>query len=250
MNKSPETKGELLTKEDFATGRHVEQLKRAGLLDQIELHPESYRIAKMHEMIDGAPGETVWLFGYGSLIWNPAFEYDEVRTGLLHGYHRSYCFWSTVGRGTPERPGMMLGLDRGGSCRGLVFGVRRHRASQELVSVFMRELTGSAYHARSLAVSTDAGRIKAIAFVVDPECRQYAGRIAPELVARHLAQAAGHLGSCSDYLLNTQKHLEAWGIHDRYLEWLCRRVEEIQAETSIPVTCGRSGSPEASGPAS
>ena len=154
QSRQPETRGTLLTREDFVNGRHVDALVRAGHLSGIDLNPVAYRMARMEEMIAASPGPMVWVFGYGSLIWNPAFEFDVQRTGRLYGYHRSYCFWSHAGRGTPEQPGMMLGLDRGGSCRGLLLGVRRERAPEELKSVFMRELTGQSYHVRLLNVRT------------------------------------------------------------------------------------------------
>ena len=217
-----ETRGTLLTQEDFATGRHVDMLAASGLLNQMELNPEAYRLRKRDEMIAASPGTTVWVFGYGSLIWNPAFGYDERRIGTLYGYHRQFCFWSTAGRGTPDAPGMMLGLDRGGSCRGIVLGVQRERARTELASVFMRELTGRAYHVRLLRVTTDHGPVRAITFVADRHARNYAGRVADTEIARHIAQGCGHLGSCADYLFNTTQHLKRLGIHDRRLHELCR----------------------------
>lgn len=220
-NAPAETRGTLLTQEDFAAGRHVEMLAASGLLGQMELHPDAYRLGKRDEMIAASPGPTVWVFGYGSLVWNPAFEYDERRVGTLHGYHRRFCFWSTAGRGTPEAPGMMLALDRGGSCRGVVLGVRRERAETELASVFMRELTGKAYHVRLLRVATDDGPVRAITFVADRRARNYAGRVPDAEIARHIAQGRGHLGSCADYLFNTTQHLKRLGIHDRRLHRLC-----------------------------
>ena len=217
-----ETRGTLLTQEDFAAGRHVEMLAASGLLDQLDLTPEAHRLRKRDEMIAASPGPTVWVFGYGSLIWNPAFAYDERRVGTLYGYHRRFCFWSTAGRGTPDAPGMMLGLDRGGSCPGVVLGVRRERAETELASVFMRELTGRAYHVRLLRVATGDGPVRAIAFVADREARNYAGRVPDAEIARHIAQGCGHLGSCADYLFNTTQHLKRLGVRDRRLEKLCR----------------------------
>jgi cation transport protein ChaC len=229
VNKSPPVQGTLLSKEDFASGRHVEMIAEMGLLDHVDLHTEEYRMARKEEMIAASPpdADTIWVFGYGSLIWNPAFDYDERRIGVLHGYHRQFCFWSTIGRGTPDRPGMMLALDRGGSCKGVVLGVRRDRASEELTSVFMRELTGRTYHPRLLRVTTAEGAVSAITFVADRESRNYAGRRSPEETARHIAQGCGHLGPCRDYLFNTTEHLDALGIHDRRLHELCRLVRDI-----------------------
>lgn len=215
-------RGRLLTKEDFCSGRHVDMIAATGLLDHVDLNSREHRLGKRDEMIAASPGPMVWVFGYGSLIWNPAFGYDESRVATLHGYHRRFCFWSTVGRGTPDEPGMMLGLDRGGSCRGLALGVRRERARDELTSVFMRELTGSTYHARLLRVSTGGGPVRAVAFVANRGARNYAGRLPAREVARHIAQGRGHLGPCADYLFNTTRHLDELGIRDRSLHELCR----------------------------
>ena len=121
----------------------------AGLENFMRRRPAEERLGRRDEMLAEVPDDTtIWVFGYGSLIWNPAFEYDEMRIGTLFGYHRRFCFWSKIGRGSPEAPGMMLALDRGGSCNGIVLGVRRDRAEDELASVFMRELIGETYHAK------------------------------------------------------------------------------------------------------
>ena len=232
VKKLPPVQGTLLTKEDFASGRHVEMIAEMGLLDHAQLNSDEYRIRRKDEMIALAPKDDpmVWVFGYGSLIWNPAFDYDERRVGTLHGYHRQFCFWSTIGRGTPDCPGMMLALDRGGSCRGVVLGVERERASEELTSVFMRELTGQTYHPKLLRVMTDEGPVAAITFVANRACDNYAGRRPPEEIARHIAQGCGHLGPCRDYLFNTTEHLEALGIRDRRMRKLCRLVERYADE--------------------
>ena len=224
MNSKPVVQGTLLTKEDFASGRHIRMIAEAGHLDHIDLSTDEYRLATRDRMIADSPGDTIWVFGYGSLIWNPAFDYDERRVGILRGYHRQFCFFSTTGRGTPEAPGMMLALDRGGSCKGVVLGVRRERAAEELTSVFMRELTSKTYSARLTRVMTDEGPVSAISFIANRDSRNYAGRRSSEEIARYIAQGCGHLGPCQDYLFNTTEHLDALGIRDRRLHELCRLV--------------------------
>lgn len=231
MTKKPVVQGIQLTKEDFASGRHVRMIEEAGLLHHVELTPEELRLRKRDEMIAASPcPDMVWVFGYGSLIWNPAFDFEARRVGILHGYHRQFCFWSTVGRGTPDAPGMMLALDRGGSCKGVVLGVRRERSAEELKSVFMRELTGKTYFPRLLRVNTPEGTVSAISFVANRESRNYAGHRTPEEIARHIARGCGHLGLCQDYLFNTTEHLDALGIRDRRLHELCRLVKAEQAK--------------------
>lgn len=231
MSRTPRVQGKLLTKEDFLNGRHDEMIVAAGLDKHMKRTPPKERLAARDRMIASAPpGDTIWVFGYGSLIWNPAFDYDESRIGTLYGYHRQFCFWSTVGRGTPETPGMMLALDRGGSCKGVVLGVRRERAQEELTSVFMREMTGQTYHAVWGKVRTDKGPVAAISFVANRDSENFAGRKPLAEIARHIATGCGHLGPCSDYLFNTREHLAELGIQDPMLSRLCRLVEREQQD--------------------
>ena len=218
--------GQQLSKDDFLNGRHDAMIVEAGLADVMKRTPVEERLARRDEMIEQSPpGPMVWVFGYGSLIWNPAFDYHEMRTGTLHGYHRRFCFWSKIGRGSPEEPGMMLALDRGGSCKGIVLGVKRERAEEELTSVFMRELTGETYHAKWGKVRTDRGPVSAITFVANHGAEQYAGRRPLEEVAHYIASGAGHLGPCRDYLFNTTLHLDELGLHDPMMRRLCDLVD-------------------------
>ena len=188
------------------------------------------RLAVRDEMLAGAPpGDLIWIFAYGSLIWNPAFDFDEQRVGTLYGYHRRFCFWSKVGRGSPDAPGMMLALDNGGACTGILLGVRRDRAQEELTSVFIREMTGQTYFARWGKVKTDSGWLQAITFVANHGSENYVGYKPLNDIAGHIARGFGHLGSCSEYLFNTMHHLEAFGLKDPMLRQLCDLVEqEIQ----------------------
>lgn len=227
MRKSSPVQGKQLTKEDFLSGRHDEMIVEAGLENLMKRRPVEERMARRDEMLAEAPsGDMIWVFGYGSLIWNPAFEYDEMHTGTLYGYHRQFCIWSKIGRGSPEAPGMMLALDLGGSCTGIVLGVTRDRAEEELTSVFMRELTGETYHAKWGKVRTDQGWVKAITFVANHDAEQFVGRRPLEEVARYIAQGCGHLGPCKDYLFNTTQHLEDLGLKDPMMRRLCDLVEQ------------------------
>ena len=219
--------GNLLTREDFLNGRHDDMIVASGHADHMTRNSPEFRLAARDRMIDSAPpGDMIWVFGYGSLIWNPAFDYDEMRVGTLHAYHRQFCFWSTIGRGTPDNPGMMLALDHGGSCRGVVLGVKRAKAREELSSVFMREMTGQTYRAVWGKVRTDQGTVGAISFVANRSSENYAGRKPLEEIARHIARGCGHLGPCTDYLFNTRDHLAELGVDDRMLSRLCRLVEK------------------------
>jgi cation transport protein ChaC len=171
----------------------------------------------------------VWVFGYGSLIWNPAFHFTDRLVGRIFGHHRRFCLWTHLGRGCPERPGLVLGLERGGSCQGVAFRIEAHAALEELMIVWRREMLSGAYLPRWVEVHTARGRVPAIAFVINPAHERYASVLADEDVARAIATASGFLGACADYLVNTVDHLAELGIHDRPLERLRQQVVAIRA---------------------
>ena len=219
-----DTVGKCLDRDQILSGQLEAQVAASG--GQMRIRPAEERLAVMRAMLDEvSPGADPWLFGYGSLIWNPAFEFAERRIGRIFGYHRYFSFWTTSGRGTRERPGLMLGLVRGGSCRGVVYRVDRNDAAHELRSVFLRELMGGAYHPRWVNVHFGDETVRAITFVADQGYENFAGIMPLETVAGHIAHAAGHLGRCSDYLVNTVRHLHALGIDEPRLTQLLALVE-------------------------
>jgi cation transport protein ChaC len=166
----------------------------------------------------------VWLFGYGSLIWNPAFHFTDRLAGTVHGYHRRFCLWTHLGRGRPERPGLVLGLERGGSCRGAAFHIAPAAVEEELAIVWRREMLSGAYVPRWVSVRTALGEIRAITFLINHAHERYARLLPDDRVAEVIASAEGFLGPCADYLINTVDHLAALGIHDRPLERLRAQV--------------------------
>src|SRR3984957_6389090 len=150
-----------------------------------------------------APGEDVWLFGYGSLMWNPAIEFAERRAGVVRGWHRRFCLWLHIGRGSPDNPGLMLALDRGGSCVGMLFRIPASDARAELLLAWRRELFTSAYRSRWVTAMTTEGPVRAVTFVANRAHLRYAGRLDEASVAARLATATGSLGSCAAYLAHT-----------------------------------------------
>jgi cation transport protein ChaC len=170
----------------------------------------------------------VWLFAYGSLIWNPAFHFAERRIATIHGYHRRFCLWTHLGRGCPERPGLVLGLERGGSCRGVVYRVAPETAREELEIVWRREMVSGAYLPRWITARTERGPVRAIGFVINHAHERYARYLPDERVAEVIATAEGRLGPCADYLVNTVDHLAELGIHDAPLERLRARVVALR----------------------
>ncbi len=225
-----EIRGHQMSREDILDGTIETVVRDALVRYNVPLKSAEERRAIMRSMLAGlAPGEDPWVFCYGSLIWNPAFAFTESRCGKVFGYHRRFTFWSKMGRGSADRPGMMLGLARGGSCAGLALRVAHERAEHELQSVFMREMMTTSYHARFVPVHTDRGVVRAITFIANPGHVFYAGRVSLETAARHIAFAEGHLGPCRDYLYNTVLHLDAHGIRDRSMQRLLQLVEVHRA---------------------
>jgi cation transport protein ChaC len=186
---------------------------------------------------DPAPG--YWVFGYGSLMWDPGFPYAAAHPALLVGYHRRFCLYSQRYRGTPERPGLVLGLDRGGSCRGVVYAVPDEAAEATKAYLWQRELDDYAYVPKLLTVRHPGGTVRAQAFVVDRRQPQYAGALDDDTVAALIAAGVGQRGRNRDYLENTLQHLRTLGVFDRGLERLAERVRALGA--------GADGRPSASG---
>lgn len=166
-----------------------------------------------------------WIFGYGSLMWRPGFEHVRSEPARIYGYHRSLCVYSFVHRGTPAEPGLVLGLDRGGSCHGVAFEVQAERLDATLAYLRAREQVTSVYlEKRKMVRLLQSGRdVEAITYVVDRAHQQYAGKLAPEELERHVRVGQGASGHCLDYVLNTLNHLRQMGIHDPSLENLAHR---------------------------
>jgi glutathione-specific gamma-glutamylcyclotransferase len=170
----------------------------------------------------------VWLFGYGSLMWNPAIDFAESRAGAVHGWHRRFCLWLHGGRGSPDNPGLMLALERGGCCAGLLFRIPAADARSELLLAWRRELFTGAYQSRWVTATTADGPVRAVTFVANRAHLRYAGRLDDMLAATHIATATGALGSCAAYLASTLEALRAAGLRDRRLERLWMLVGEQQ----------------------
>ena len=174
-----------------------------------------------------AGSEPVWMFAYGSLMWNPDFAFAEARPAFLYGFHRSFCLYSRDYRGTPEQPGLVLGLDRGGSCHGIAYRLPADRAGEALDRIWAREMTGRVYEMRPVVLRTAAGRATGHACVVRRESPDYAGRLPVDETARLLATAVGGRGTGRDYLANTVRHLDQLGIRDRLLHRVAARVASL-----------------------
>ncbi|WP_322095990.1 gamma-glutamylcyclotransferase [Pelagibius litoralis] len=166
------------------------------------------------------PRQDFWVFGYGSLMWHPGFPHVEVRIARLNGLHRRFCVFSHRYRGTPRLPGLVLGLDRGGSCRGLAFRVPAAEGEAVLDYLYEREMITGVYLPSWRAAKTDQGVVPAITFVVDRAHPQYAGGLPHDRIVEMILQGRGDRGPCVEYLENTVHHLQALGLRDRALERL------------------------------
>jgi len=171
------------------------------------------------QLLSELPRGDLWVFGYGSLMWSPGFRFLEQRPGIVFGYHRSLCIYSHRHRGTPEVPGLVLGLKRGGSCWGIAFRVALRSAPAVLANLWQREMRGRVYQPRMLSVRVGAQRaVRAVAFVADPGHRQYARDLKLGHTARLVAQGSGQRGHNLEYLDRTLAHMRSLGVRDPHLE--------------------------------
>ena len=219
------------------TPRHVAYLQPESVSEDLPPPPEG-----MHEASeadhratiekffgDTAPHDETWIFAYGSLIWKPACDYVEIRTGLLHGWHRAFCLgWNNRFRGSDENPGLMLALDRGGACKGALYRLPPGRRDECLIKLFEREMgwAPTAFPPRMVTVRSGERKIRALTFCIDRNSGRYISGLSEAEIADVLAKAVGSRGSMADYLFATVEHLEKLGLHDPHL-W---RLQNLVAE--------------------
>ena len=167
-----------------------------------------------------------WVFGYGSLMWRPDFPHLETTNAVCHGYHRELCISSVRYRGTPERPGLVLGLDRGGTCRGRAFRIAEDAVASVVAILHEREMTTAVYRPTWLKLRLENGRrVQGYGFVARRDHVQYRGTLPPEEAARLVRESAGSMGPNVDYVRNTLDHLRAIGLDDRKLARILKLVE-------------------------
>jgi cation transport protein ChaC len=184
--------------------------------------------------------DDLWVFAYGSLMWRPEFAFAESRIGTVRGFHRRFCLLQRRFRGTPERPGFVLALDRGGSCRGVAFRLAGTNLRETLMPVWRREMRGRGYVARWLPVATEAGTVSALTFLVNRASDRYSGRLTEAEIADRIAVACGHLGPSAEYLFRTVEACEALGIRDRHL-WNLQALVAARLDLGHPISGGAPG---------
>ena len=212
-----------LTRADLEAQLLQKMILQAGL--DLEVLSETQLQASILETLKRQkPNSDIWLFAYGSLIWNPIFHFIEHRVGTVYGWHRRFCLWAPLGRGTPDNPGLVLGLDRGGSCRGIAYRIAATNVLSELLLLWRREMVVNSYIPRWVKVFDGKQEIEAIAFIVNRHHPTYAGNISLETTVNSIATAGGKIGSSADYLIQTVDGLISAGIKDKQLLLLRDKV--------------------------
>ena len=228
MDKDANSEKQLLSRAMLESGVvHKLALDRDG---------ENSSVLSEHELVssrqqyidDDYTGPDIWVFGYGSLIWNPLIAYEEKQFGRVYGFHKRFCLWTRLGRGSPEDPGLVLALDRGGSVRGVAFRIAAERAAQEMDILWRREMINNSYNPKWVSVHTDDGVKKALSFVIRHDSPGFAKRMSDENTAAIIARATGFLGPCHEYLFETANALARAGIDDASLERLVKMVKRRQ----------------------
>lgn len=190
-------------------------------------YPDALREEKRRGFLAGRMDRDLWVFGYGSLMWDPALFIEEIRKATLHGYYRHFCLRSEVGRGTREQPGLMAALDHGGTCHGLVFRIAAERVDLETEILWKREMVGHAYLPRFVPVHTPQGPVEALAFTMDHECPRYMPHLNLDETARMIATGVGVIGPNAQYVDYLADQLALLGVTDHAFDALHARVQEI-----------------------
>jgi cation transport protein ChaC len=223
-----------LRREDFTAARArriaEEVLKRGA----VPLMSEEARQSSLAAVRASVPAETdVWVFGYGSLMWNPAIHFVASKPAHLRGYRRTFRLTMSVGRGSIDKPGLMLGIERGGSCAGIAHCIGAQEVDSELSILWYREMLTGAYEPRWVnADIEEVGHKRVLVFVINRSHPRYEGSLGEDEVAQRIARAEGILGSNRDYLFRTVAHLAENGLSDAPLARLAARVEALVRETA------------------
>jgi cation transport protein ChaC len=218
-----------LKREDFTLERVRQIADRAAERGGFPLMSEEARKASLRAVRSAvAAGTDVWVFGYGSLMWNPAINVADSRKAHVRGYHRTFCLTLPIGRGTVEKPGLMLGIDRGGSCTGVAHRIRAEEVESELTILWYREMLSGSYEPRWINGEVEGiGPARMLSFVINRSHPRYENGLSEADVARRLAEAEGIIGTNRDYLYRTVAFLTSLGISDGPIHKLERRVRAL-----------------------
>lgn len=218
-----------LSRDSIRAGHVYRMLTEQQAITNIRPLTDEERATALDAFLARAPEPEgpVWVFAYGSLIWNPAFHHAGHTTARVWGLHRSFCLQTPLGRGSPDNPGLVLALDLGGSCAGVAYRLPDDGMREELKCVWDREMALDSYRAVWVRARTPEGPVNAVTFAINRTSERYVGQLPEDRQAQMIATASGYLGSCREYLDNTVDQLRAHGVRDHYLFRLHRRVGEI-----------------------
>jgi len=218
-----------LSRDSIRAGQVYWMLTEQQKITNIRPLTDQERATALDAFLARAPEGPVWVFAYGSLIWNPAFHHAGRTTARIWGLHRLFCLQTPLGRGSPDNPGLVLALDLGGSCAGIAYRLPDDGIREELQYVWDREMALDSYRAVWIRARTDEGPINAVTFAINHSSERYVSKLPEEQKVHMLAHASGHLGSSREYLENTVDQLREAGIRDHYL---FRLYEKVQAYTA------------------
>ena len=215
-----------ITRDSISEGaliREVEKIQGYPLLTDEE------RQASVRQIMTDKPAPDIWLFAYGSLIWNPTFSFDRQCKGTLYGWQRTFCMWTYL-RGTIDRPGLTLALDTGDACEGMLYRIPEAQCKEELNAIWRREMIDGAYQPCWVEVDTPDGKIKAVTFVINPSHSRYTGPLEEYEIIHTIATATGKIGPCCEYLFNTHASFKKNNITDSSVDKLDQQVRSYQAQ--------------------
>ena len=203
-----------LTRDNITQGRLGEKIRSISGSDKV-LTKEELINERRKIIPDNGISNDLYVFAYGSLLWNPTVEYEGQFLAKIYGFHRSFCMKTYLGRGSFDNPGLMLGLDKGGSCQGLAFKLKKSNAIKNIDILFQREMVTGAYRPKLLKTKLANGKIVlSLAFTVDKKHKNYFGHKDIKIKARMIAKASGFLGRCKEYFDNTLDSLSELNITD------------------------------------
>jgi glutathione-specific gamma-glutamylcyclotransferase len=224
----------LITREQLRDGSQLAEWRASALPGSYILTDEEID-ASLRRCLSQRPVDAdVWIFGYGSLIWNPAFEFVEKDVSLMQGWHRRFCIWTMTGRGSPETPGLALALDRGGSCKGIAFRLKESTVEEELTILWRREMVSGVYEARWIDAELRYQRgkkIRVLAFVANRQHARFTNTLSGAQIADRIMAARGSFGSNLEYFTNTFEHLKKFGIRDTGLDRIKNCIPEAAGQT-------------------
>ena len=198
----------------------------------MQIRPEEESKRLFDGFFSARPKDDIWVFGYGSLMWNPAIEFERRALATLGGWRRSFCIRDIAGRGSPDFPGLSLSLEPGDSTNGLAFKLPKQDPKLELSLVWMREMLSDSYDAIWADVTVDGEKVNAAVFVANPMSERYVSGLSPSNAAAMIVKARGPFGTSMDYLSNAVKEVQTLGLWDSYLEETYRLAQDLVSKPS------------------